>query len=132
MKITKRFGFSASHRLFNPAFSEARNREAFGECNRPHGHNFTLDVTIEGDTDPATGMVINFHTLKRIVDENVVRAFDHKDFGSDVPEFSGKVQTVENLAVIIWQRLCGKMPAGVRLSNVRVAETEGNWAEYGG
>ena len=132
MRITKRFNFSASHRLFNPGLSEKENKEIFEECNRPHGHNFTLDIAVEGDVDARTGMVINFHELKRTVKEHVVDYFDHKDFEKDVAEFKDKVQTVENLAKIIWERLKNKIPKEVRLKLIRIAETEKNWVEYDG
>ncbi len=132
MKITKRFNFSASHRLFNNALTDIENREVFGNCNRSHGHNFVLDVMVEGRVDSKTGMVINFHELKNIVGDNVVSYLDHKDFEKDIPEFSNKVQTAENLAIIIWDILAGKLPAGIKLSGIRVAETNDNWVEYKG
>jgi 6-pyruvoyltetrahydropterin/6-carboxytetrahydropterin synthase len=132
MKITKRFVFSASHRLFNPNLSEKENQCLFGACFQPHGHNFILDVTVEGKVDNKTGMVVNFHELKRIVSENILVHFDHKDFSGDIPEFKGKVQTAENLSRIIWNRLIKKMPGKVRLSNIKISETSDNWVEYSG
>jgi len=130
MKITKRFYFCASHRLFNPSFSEEENRRVFQQCHSPHGHNFTLDVTVEGEIDSRTGMVMNFQELKKIVESQVIHYFDHRDFEKDIPEFRGKVQTVENLVRIVWHRLKPSMPSDARLSRLRLAETENNWAEY--
>lgn len=132
MRITKRFTFSASHRLFNPTLTDEENKKLFEECNRSHGHNFILDITVEGEVNPRTGMIINFHELRKIVEENVITYFDHKDFEHDIAEFKGKVQTVENLAAVIWGRLVGKMPGYVMLVLIRVAETESNWVEFGG
>jgi 6-pyruvoyltetrahydropterin/6-carboxytetrahydropterin synthase len=130
MKITRRFSFAASHRLFNPSLPEAENRRIFQQCHERHGHNFTLDVTVEGEIDPATGMVMNFHELKKAVDTRVIRYFDHRDFEKDIPEFAGQVQTVENIIRIIWNRLQPHLPAGVKLSGIKLMETENNWAEY--
>lgn len=131
MKITKRFQFSASHYLCNPALSAAENRKIFGACYGLHGHNFTLDVTVEGRVNPRTGMVINFHELKAIVQEQVLDRYDHRDF-RDLPEFKGRVQTAEALSHIIWKRLAGRFPKGVRLSTIRLAETPDNWVEFNG
>lgn len=132
MKVTKRFNFSASHRLFNSDLNEKENSRLFGACFRPHGHNFTLDVTVEGKINKATGMVINFHEIKDIVNKKVLCLFDHADFSRDIPEFKGKVQTAENLAVIIWNKLKTTMPRDVRLSRITIAETNDNWIEYSG
>ena len=131
MKITKRFHFCASHRLRNPRLTGAENRRLFGQCHEPHGHNFILDITVEGHVDPRTGMVINFNALKKIVERHVIRGLDHKDFSRDVPEFRRRVQTAENLALIIWARLAPRMPEKVALSRIRLYETENNWAECG-
>jgi 6-pyruvoyltetrahydropterin/6-carboxytetrahydropterin synthase len=131
MSITKRFTFSASHRLFNRAMSEDDNRALFGQCNRSHGHNFILEITVEGPVDKKTGMVINFHDLKYIVNTNVVEYFDHKDFERDIPEFADKVQTVEALAQIAWDRLADKFPFGPRLVKIKISETSDNWVEMG-
>ena len=131
MRVTKRFTFSASHRLFNRSMADDDNKSLFGQCNRPHGHNFVLEVTVEGPVDPKTGMVINFQDLKHIVNKNVVEYFDHQDFENDIPEFADKVQTVENLARIVWDRLADKFPFGPRLAKIKICETSDNWVELG-
>jgi 6-pyruvoyltetrahydropterin/6-carboxytetrahydropterin synthase len=110
----------------------SENKKLFGACFHPHGHNFILDVTVEGSVNKKTGMVINFHLLREIVKRNVLDHFDHKDFYADIPEFRNKVQTVENLAKIIWGKLRNKLPKMVRLSKVQIAETNDNWVEYSG
>jgi len=132
MKITKRFHFSASHRLFNPALEKSENESLFGACHRAHGHNFIIDVTVEGRVNPKTGMIVNFHDLKATVHTEVIQYLDHKDFEMDIPEFRTKVQTAENLALIIWKRLSGKFPKGIKLSKICIAETPDNWVEYSG
>jgi 6-pyruvoyltetrahydropterin/6-carboxytetrahydropterin synthase len=132
MEITKRFYFSASHRLINKTLSKKENIGLFNACFQPHGHNFVLDVTVEGNIAKRTGMVINFHTLKEIVVNNVLCCFDHKDFDANIPEFKNKVQTAENLAIIIWGKLKNRFPKGVALSRIRISETNDNWVEYSG
>jgi 6-pyruvoyltetrahydropterin/6-carboxytetrahydropterin synthase len=132
MKVTKRFTFSASHRLLNSSLPAAENKKIFGTCFHPHGHNFILDVTVDGGVSKKTGMVINFHLLREIVKKNILDHFDHKDFCADIPEFRNKVQTVENLAKIIWMRLRNKLPKMVKLSKIQIAETNDNWVEYSG
>lgn len=132
MRITKRFYFSASHRLFNKKLSEKENYELFSECSRNHGHNFILDITVTGKPSENTGMVMNFNLLKEIVNKNVIEHFDHADFENNTKEFENKVQTAENLAMIIWEKIHNKMPKGVKLYKIKIAETSNNWVEYFG
>jgi len=89
-----------------------------------------MDITVSGPIDPTTGMIMNFHELKQIVGTYVISYFDHKNFETDIPEFKGNVQTVENLIRIIVDKLCGKWPKGIDLISLKIFETTDNWAEY--
>ena len=131
--LTHRFDFCASHRLHNPALSEKENIEIYGKCNNPngHGHNYQLEVTLAGEPDPETGMVLELSVLKRIVDEEICERYDHKNLNLDVPEFKDLVPTAENMLVVIWDRLIGRIPRG-RLHRVRLIETANNSFEYHG
>jgi 6-pyruvoyltetrahydropterin/6-carboxytetrahydropterin synthase len=132
VRLTKRLEFSASHRYHNPAWSADRNRAVFGRCNNPHGHghNYLLEVTIEGGVDPATGMVVNLYDLKEIL-TGVLEEFDHKDLNLDTDAFAGKIPTTENLSVVLWNRIA-EQAGGICLSNVRVFEEEDLFVDYQG
>ena len=131
--VTRRVHFNAAHRLWNPAFSEAENERVFGVCTNPnfHGHNYNLDVTVEGDIDPATGYVIDINRLKEIVEECVVRHLDHKNLNLDVPWFRDLNPTAENIAVACW-RLLAPAVAPARLARIRLWETDRNYVDYEG
>lgn len=133
VRVTKRLRFSAAHRLFSPALGEAGSRAAYGKCANPggHGHDYVLDVTVEGEVDPATGMVVNVAALKRAAHERVVAHVDHRFLDRDVPLLAGVVPTMENLVVEFWRALEGAA-APARLARVRLYETEENWAEFEG
>lgn len=130
--VTRRVHFNAAHRLHNPAFSDERNQQVFGLCNNPnyHGHNYELDVSVEGEIDPETGFVANLTDVKRLVEELVVRRLDHRNLNLDVPDLAGFVPTTENLVVTIWRWLDGKLPG--RLTKLVLWETPRNYVEYTG
>lgn len=131
--VTRRAKFSASHRLYNPTFSDERNEEVFDKCNniRGHGHNYVLDVTVKGLADPETGYVIDLKRLADLLDEKIVDHVDHRHLNYDVDFLEGIIPTVENLVVLFWQRLEGKLPSG-ELHSIRLWETDNNVAEYYG
>ncbi len=131
--VTRRVHFNAAHRLCNPTFSDARNEATFGVCNNPnyHGHNYELDVTVEGEIDPETGYVIDITVLKRLIDEHLIRHLDHKNLNLDVPWFNGRIPTAENLAVVCWEVLAPAIPVG-RLLRLRLWETPRNYVDYEG
>ncbi len=131
--VTRREIFSASHRLFNPGFSDKKNEEVFGKCSNPngHGHNYILEVIVAGDIDPETGYVIDLKLLKEIIHENVLERVDHKNLNIDVDFMRGKIPTAENIAVGIWNVLESKIPSG-KLYSVKLYETENNYIEYKG
>lgn len=131
--VTRRARFSAAHRLYNPNFSDERNREVYGLCCNPngHGHDYRLEVTLKGEPDPETGMIVDLKWLKRVIDERVVQLLDHKHLNLDVPFLEGVIPTVENLARAIWDILEASLP-GRTLFSVKLLETENNWAVYFG
>jgi 6-pyruvoyltetrahydropterin/6-carboxytetrahydropterin synthase len=127
---TRRFTFSAGHRYWVSAWSEAENRRVFGTLTVPHGHNYTLDVTVRGPIDARTGMVMDLAELKRIVSEIVVERFDHADLNVD-PLFRDRVPTTENIAIAIWELLAPKLDPD-RLWQVRVWEDPTLYVDYRG
>ncbi|MDZ7766876.1 MAG: 6-carboxytetrahydropterin synthase [Melioribacteraceae bacterium] len=131
--VTRRETFAAGHRLYNPEWSEEKNKEIFGKCNNPngHGHNYTMEVIVKGDVDPETGYVIDLKKLKTIIKDNVIKKVDHKNLNVDVDFMSGIIPTAENIAVAIWKQLVDKIPSG-KLHSVKIYETENNYAEYKG
>jgi 6-pyruvoyltetrahydropterin/6-carboxytetrahydropterin synthase len=131
--VTRRVHFNAAHRLHNPEQSDAWNRETFGLCNNPnfHGHNYELEVTVEGPIDPATGYVLDITVLKRLVDERVSSVLDHRNLNLDVAWFRHRIPSAENIAVFCWEALAPVIPAG-RLQRIRLWETPRNYVEYHG
>ena len=135
MFITRKIEFSASHVCANPALPEEENRRLFGDAANPygHGHNYVLEVTIEGDPDPVTGMVFDLRELKEIINAEVVDPMDHRFLNHEVPPFDHTVPTAENLAVEIWKRLANRIALpNAHLKNVRLYETADLYVDYGG
>lgn len=132
ISLTRRYRFSASHRLHSRLFSEEKNRELYGKCANPlgHGHNYVVEVTVAGPVDPATGMVANLGDLDPFVGREVIEAFDHKYLNEEIPEFGDVVPTTENLCREIYRRLT-PFPAA-RLERVRIEETSNNSFEFAG
>ena len=127
---TRRFTFSAGHHYRVAAWSEDENARTFGRLTVPHGHNYTLDVTVRGDIDPRTGMVIDLGELKRLVQEAVIERFDHADLNAD-PLFRDRIPTTENIALVVWDLLASKL-GGDRLARVRVWEDPTLFVDYDG
>ncbi len=135
MLLTRKAEFSASHVCANPQLSEAENRAIYGANSNPngHGHNYVLEVTVEGDPDPVTGMVFDLRELKQILNDEVVDPMDHRFLNREVPPFDRVVPTTENLAAEIWKRLAPRIAgANIRLRNVRLYETSDLYVDYGG
>lgn len=133
--LTRRYRFSAGHRLHNDALTDEENRRIYGKCNNPngHGHNYLLEVRVAGEVDPATGMVYDLVALDRIVAERVLERFDHKNLNLDTDDFKAQVPTTENLCREIYRILRGPLEGerrGARLDRVRVEETSLNSFEY--
>ncbi|MGH9471010.1 MAG: 6-carboxytetrahydropterin synthase [Terriglobia bacterium] len=131
--LTRRVEFSASHYYHNPAFSEEENRRVFGKCSNlhGHGHNYALEVTVAGDVDPATGMVLNITDLKKLLEAEVIEPMDHKMLNKEVPAFAQRIPTTENIAVEIWRRLSPRLSFG-KLHRVRLYETDDLYVDYYG
>ncbi|HUL43043.1 MAG TPA: 6-carboxytetrahydropterin synthase [Bacteroidota bacterium] len=131
--LTRKEHFCASHRLFNPKFSEKENLEIYGKCAYPngHGHNYELEITVSGEPDPQTGMILDLKKLSDIIEEQILHHVDHKHLNFDVDFLRGIIPTAENLAMVFWKILETKVPQG-KLSSVRVYETPNNYAEYRG
>ena len=110
--VTRRVHFNAAHRLHNPRFSDQWNRETFGECNNPnyHGHNYELELTVEGEIDPDTGYVLDLNQLKELAQERLLRHLDHKNLNLDVPWFRDLIPTSENIALVCWRELRAALP----------------------
>lgn len=136
ISITRVKAFEASHRYFNPAFSEKDNRRMFGKCFSPygHGHNYVCELTVTGQADRRTGMVVNIKDLDRVLDE-ITSPLDHKFLNLDVDAFRAAIPTTENIARYLWYSAGSRLSiAGndVTLARVRVFEEENLFAEYGG
>jgi 6-pyruvoyltetrahydropterin/6-carboxytetrahydropterin synthase len=127
---TRRFTFAAGHRYHVAAWSDAENARRFGRLTVPHGHNYTLDVTVRGEIDSRTGMVIDLAELKRVVQETVIDRFDHADLNAD-PVFRDRVPTTENIALAVWDLLAPKLGPD-RLARVRVWEDPTLFVDYDG
>lgn len=128
--ITRRERFSAGHTLFNPSYSDDRNRELFGKCSNPsgHGHNYVLEVTLQGEPDPDTGFVYDLAELSALLHKLIIDEVDHRNLNVDVDWLRGVIPTTENLASAFWERLDPNLPEGM-LYSVRLGETDKNWAE---
>lgn len=127
--LTKRIEFAAAHRYIKPEWDEAKNRAVFGPCYNPpaHGHNYLLEVTVRGEVDPKTGMVINLFDLKRVL-LGVIEEFDHKNLNLDMPYFLKQVPTSENLARVLWAKLVAQRDIGT-LHSIRLYEDEDLYSE---
>ena len=135
MLITRKVEFSASHVCRLPQLSEQENLELFGLAANPngHGHNYVLEVSLEGEPDAVTGMVMDLKELKEILMRHVVEPYDHRFLNYEVPPFDHVVPTTENIARDIWQRLEPHLTDSLRrLHNVRVYETPDLYVDYCG
>jgi 6-pyruvoyltetrahydropterin/6-carboxytetrahydropterin synthase len=137
--LTRRYRFSAAHRLHSEALDAAENARVYGKCNNPygHGHNYVLEVTVAGPVDPHTGMVCDLARLDGAVEQEVLERFDQMNLNLDVESFRRRVPTTENLCSEIfhrlWRRLGSAGGAGsARLARVRLEETSSNFFEYEG
>jgi 6-pyruvoyltetrahydropterin/6-carboxytetrahydropterin synthase len=129
--VTRRYHFSAGHRLENPALAAEDNARIFGQCYRQHGHNYGLEVTVAGEADPATGMSVDVAAVDAAVHAAVLGRVDHYDLSAAVAELDGVITTGENLARAFWLWLEPALPPGC-LRRVAVIETENNVFEYHG
>ena len=138
VQLTRRYWFSASHRLHHPSLAEEENRDLYGKCNNPggHGHNYFLEVTVTGPIDPRTGMTVNLAELDAFVHAQVLEPM-HDSSLNELPNFLEQVPTTENLCVEIFRILRERWPElesarRARLAKVRLEETSSNFFEYRG
>ena len=131
--ITRKLEFCASHRLFNPEYSDEKNADVFGLCNNPngHGHNYVMEVTVRGDVHPETGMVLDLKALKKLVNEEIILKVDHKNLNVDVPFLKNIIPTAENLAIQFWEVLESRLESG-QLHEIKLYESERNFVIYRG
>jgi 6-pyruvoyltetrahydropterin/6-carboxytetrahydropterin synthase len=129
--LSRRYHFSASHRLHTEAYDTAQNQVVFGKCNNPygHGHNYTVQVTLSGQVDPATGMVCNLAELDAFAQANLISRFDHTNLNT-LECFAKKVSTTENLSIEIYRIFQGFTAAN--LERIHVEETSNNSFDYAG
>jgi 6-pyruvoyltetrahydropterin/6-carboxytetrahydropterin synthase len=127
VRLTRRYKFAASHRLHAPAVSEEENRRLYGKCNNPygHGHDYVLEVTVEGAVDES-GQVADRAALDRLIQKLVLDRMDHRNLNADLVEFTDRVPTTENLASMIEKSLCEHWTLPARLARLRISETDRN------
>jgi 6-pyruvoyltetrahydropterin/6-carboxytetrahydropterin synthase len=133
MKVSRRATFNAAHRLFRPDWTNEKNIEIFGKCSNPnfHGHNYVLEVILDGEIDPETGYVIDLKIVKDAIKSEIDERFDHRNLNLDCPEFKDLNPTAENIAVVAWNLLRAKLPMHLALT-IKLWETENNCVEYAG
>ena len=131
MELTRQYHFSAGHRLESAGLSSEDNERIYGQCYRPHGHNYLVEVTVGGRLDPVTGMATDLGALDAAVKRLILDRVDHYDLSSAVPALRGVTTTGENLARTFWEWLEPGLGAG-SLRRVAVIETDNNTFEYRG
>ena len=132
--LTRIEHFNAAHKLYNPHWSKEKNEEVFGRCANEnwHGHNFELYVTIKGQPDPDTGLIYDAKKLGALIQDKVIEKLDHRNLNIDVDFMKGKMCSVENLVVGIWNELMPSLPEGVLLHSLKLVETAKIYVEYFG
>lgn len=135
MKVTvhRKAHFNAAHRLFNPKWDDAKNKEVFGKCSNPnyHGHNYEMIVAVAGEVDPETGFVMDMKILRKLISAKIEDKLDHKNLNIEIPEFKTLNPTAENIAVVIWNILRNHIDTKLELT-VTLYETQRNFVTYSG
>ena len=131
--LTRKEHFCASHRLFNPKFSDEKNFQIYGKCSYPHGHghNYELEVTVVGTPDESTGMILDLKNLSDIIRREITKKVDHRYLNIDVDFLQGIIPTAENLVRAFWEVLNSSIPHS-KLYSIKLSETPNNYAEYRG
>ncbi|MCM5664241.1 6-pyruvoyl trahydropterin synthase family protein [Galbibacter mesophilus] len=132
LKVSRKAHFNAAHRLFRKDWDDEKNKAVFGKCSNPHyhGHNYDLIVSVTGEIDPETGFVIDLSILKDLIQQEVEEYLDHKNLNIEVEEFKSLNPTVENIAVVIYNRL--KPSLQDFELEVKLYETPRNFVTYSG
>lgn len=128
VRLTRAIEFATSLRYARPDLGPEENRALFGRLASRHGHNYRLEVTVEGEPDPATGMVMDLAELKQVLDAEIMARFDHRDLVDDTPYFAKCLPTPENFALRIRQILLEALPPGA-LARIRLQPDEDHWVE---
>ena len=133
MKVCRRATFNAAHRLFREDWSDEKNATIFGKCSNPnfHGHNYVIEVWLDGKIDPETGYVIDLKILKNLIKDEIIERFDHRNFNLDCEEFTNLIPTAENIALVCWRLLRAKLDEKYKLT-IKLWETENNLVECDG
>lgn len=135
-QLTRVVRFAAAHRYFRPDWDAAENRKRFGACSNPHGHghNYVLEVRIQGEIDPVTGFSVDLAALDTVLQREVREPLDHQHLNHVVPAFaSGEaIPTCENIAVYLWPRIARGLPHGARLVRLRLHEDDSLYVDYAG
>jgi len=133
LKVCRRSTFNSAHRLFQPNWTDEKNDAVYGKCNNPnfHGHNYTLEVWVEGELDQSTGYLIDLKHLKTIIQTEIIERFDHRNLNLDCLEFATLIPTAENIAIVIYEILRNVLDAKYKIS-IKLWETENNMVFYDG
>jgi len=135
MSITvyRKAHFNAAHRLYRKDWDDEKNKSVFGKCSNPnyHGHNYELEVGISGTIDKETGFLIDMEKLKNIIKEEIEDYLDHKNLNMDIPYFKDINPTMENIVILIWDRLRNRLESKFKVS-VKLFETPRNFVAYSG
>ena len=133
MKVCRRATFNAAHRLFNSHWTDEQNFEVFGKCSNPnfHGHNYVFETWVEGEINQETGYAIDLKNLKKIINDEVLERFDHRNLNLDCVEFLTIKPSAENIAKVIWELMRPHLDSNYQLM-IRLWETENNSVEYNG
>lgn len=128
VRLTRAIDFSTSLRYRHPDLSESENRARYGRKASQHGHNYRLEVTLRGEPDPLTGMVIDLKDLQALLEREIMERFDHRDLNRDTPFFEKLPPTPEHFVQVIHQLLAEALPPGL-LDRVRLQEDPDTWVE---
>jgi len=135
MSITvfRKSHFNAAHRLYRKDWDDEKNKAVFGKCNNPnyHGHNYEIEVGVTGEINQETGFLIDIEKLKTIIKEEVEDYLDHKNLNLDIPEFKDLNPTMENISVLIWNKLRKRLESHYDIS-IKLFETPRNFVIYKG
>lgn len=133
LTVFRKSHFNAAHRLYRKDWDDEKNKTVFGKCNNPnyHGHNYELEVGVTGEIDQETGFLIDIEILKNIIKEEVEDYLDHKNLNLDISEFKDLNPTMENISILIWNRIRGRLDSHYQVS-VKLYETPRNFVIYNG
>lgn len=133
LTVYRKAHFNAAHRLYNKEWDDEKNQLVFGKCNNAnfHGHNYEMEIGVTGEIDQKTGFLIDMEKLKQIIKEEIEDYLDHKNLNLDIPEFKELNPTMENIVVLIWNRLRKKIESRYQIS-IKLFETPRNFVVYNG